>query len=202
MRVGVLISGAGTNLRALIAASRSSEYPAEVEVVLSNRPSAAGLQLARDAGIAAEALPIARFDGDSAARDAALRDRLVAASVQLLVCAGYDRILGEPLIAAFPDAILNIHPSLLPAFAGGMHAVEDALAHGVKVSGCTIHLIDPGVPDGGPIVLQGACPVLDGDDADTLRQRIHEQEWRLLPEAVALWSTGRLRLSGRRIVVA
>lgn len=168
---------------------------------MSNRPSAGGLVLARDAGIRAEALPVSAFDGDAAARDAALRDRLLDAGVQLLVCAGYDRILGEPLVAAFPDAILNIHPSLLPAFAGGMHAVEDALAHGVKVSGCTVHLIDPGLADGGPIVVQGACPVLDGDDAESLRQRIHEQEWRLLPEAVALWSTGRLELRGRRVVL-
>ena len=169
--------------------------------MLSNRPSAGALLVARDAGIPAEALPIAQFGGDGAARDAALRDRLLAGGVQLLVCAGYDRIIGQPLVAAFPDAILNIHPSLLPAFAGGMHAVEDALAHGVKVSGCTVHLIDPGVPDGGPIVLQGACPVLEDDDAETLRRRIHEQEWRLLPEAVALWCAGRLELRGRRVVI-
>ena len=195
------MSGAGSNLRALIEASRSAEYPAEVVQVLGNRPSAGALQVARDAGIAAEALPIAQFGGDGAARDAALRDRLVAAGVQLLVCAGYDRIIGEPLVTAFPDAILNIHPSLLPAFAGGMHAVEDALAYGVKVSGCTVHLIDPGVPDGGPVVLQGACPVLEDDDAESLLRRIHEQEWRLLPEAVSLWCAGRLELRGRRAVI-
>jgi phosphoribosylglycinamide formyltransferase 1 len=197
----VLASGAGTNLAALIEAARTPGFPARVALVLSNRPSAGALQVARDAGVEARALPVSEFGGDSAARDAGLRDRLLAAGVELLVCAGYDRILGEPLVAAFPDAILNIHPSLLPAFAGGMHAVEDALDHGVKVSGCTVHLIDPGAPDGGPIVLQGACPVLDGDDAESLRQRIHEQEWRLLPEAVALWSSGRLEVHGRRVRV-
>ena len=169
--------------------------------MLSNRPGAGALEVARRAGIAAQALPIADFGGDSAARDVALRDRLLAAGVRLLVCAGYDRIIGEPLLQAFPDAVLNVHPSLLPAFAGGLHAVEDALAHGVKLTGCTVHLIDAGAADGGPIVLQGACPVLDDDDAASLHQRVHQQEWLLVPRAVELWCSGRLELRGRRVLI-
>lgn len=149
--------------------------------------------------MAARALPVSDFGGDLEARDAAVRDALQRAGVRLAVCAGYDRVLTAPVLDAFPDAILNVHPSLLPAFAGGMRAVEDALAFGAKVSGCTVQLLEPGEADGGPIVLQAAVPVLEDDDAETLRQRIHEQEWRLLPEAVALWCSGRLRREGRRV---
>ncbi len=108
-------------------------------------------------------------------------------------------MLSDDVLAAFPGAILNVHPSLLPAFGGGMHAVEDALAAGVKVTGCTVHLLAAGAVDAGPIVLQAAVPVHDDDDADTLRARIHEQEWLLLPHAVALWSTGRLDIDASRV---
>jgi len=124
--------------------------------------------------------------------------RLARMAGDLVVCAGYDRMLTAPVLDAFPDAILNVHPSLLPAFAGGMHAVEDALAFGAKVSGCTVQLLEPGEPDGGPIVLQAAVPVEEDDDAESLRLRIHEQEWRILPEAVALFCSGRLHRDGRR----
>jgi phosphoribosylglycinamide formyltransferase-1 len=147
------------------------------------------------------AMPVAQFGGDRAARDRAMRDLLLQRGVRLVVCAGYDRVLDACFFETFPDAILNLHPSLLPAFAGSMHAVEEALAAGVKVSGCTVHLLAPGAPDAGPIVLQAAVPVLEDDDAERLRARIHECEWRLLPEAVALWCGGRLRREGRRVRV-
>lgn len=199
MPVAVLVSGAGTNLRALLEASDRPDYPAHVVVVVSNRSRAPALDVARGAGVEAIALPVSGFGGDTVARDTALRDLLVARGVRLVVCAGYDRVLSDVVLHTFPDAILNVHPSLLPAFAGGMHAVEEALAYGVKVSGCTVQLLQPGEPDGGPIVLQAAVPVLDDDDAESLRQRIHEQEWRLLPEAVALWCQGRLCREGRRV---
>jgi phosphoribosylglycinamide formyltransferase-1 len=201
VRVAVLVSGAGTNLRALLDAASRPDFPARIALVVSNRPSAGALTIARDRGVEALALPVSRFGGDSEARDRALRDHLVAAGIRLLVCAGYDRVLHADLLDAFPNAILNLHPSLLPAFAGGMSAVEEALEAGVKVSGCTVHLLAPGATDGGPIVLQAAVPVLEDDDADRLRARIHEQEWRLLPEAVALWCEGRLRPEGRRVRV-
>ena len=191
-RVGVLASGAGSNLRALLDASTDAAFPAEVAVVLSNRRDCGALEIARARGVEARSLPVADFAGDATARDAAMVEALRAAGVRLVVCAGYDRVLSDDFLAAFADAILNVHPSLLPAFAGGMHAVEDALAAGVKVSGCTVHMLAAGAVDAGPIVLQEAVPVLDGDDAESLRTRIHEAEWRILPAAVALWTTGRL----------
>jgi phosphoribosylglycinamide formyltransferase-1 len=195
----VLVSGAGTNLRALLDAADATDYPGRIAVVISNRRSAGALEIARSRGVAAVALPVGDFGGDLQARDAAIRDALQREGVQLVVCAGYDRVLTAPVLGAFPDAILNVHPSLLPAFAGGMHAVEDALAFGAKVSGCTVQLLEPGEPDGGPVVLQAAVPVQEDDDAERLRMRIHEQEWRILPEAVALWCSGRLRREGRRV---
>ncbi len=170
-------------------------------MVISNRPSAGALQVAASRGIEAVALPVSRFGGDSRTRDLAIRDRLRDANVELLVCAGYDRVIDDSLISEYPGAILNLHPSLLPAFGGGMNAVEDALAFGAKVSGCTVQFLEPGDPDGGAVILQAAVPVLEDDDADALRARIHEQEWRLLPEAVRLWCTGRLRREGRRVHV-
>jgi phosphoribosylglycinamide formyltransferase-1 len=197
--IAVLCSGAGTNLRALLDAAERPGFPARIVLVIANRPSAPALAVARERGVEAVALPVSEFGGDAAARDLAMRDRLLASGVRLVVCAGYDRVLDPALLEAFPDAILNLHPSLLPAFAGGMHAVAEALEAGVKVSGCTVHLLAPGATDGGPIVLQAAVPVLEDDDADTLRARIHEREWLLLPEAVALWCGGRLRREGGRV---
>ena len=197
VNVGVLVSGAGTNLDALLHAADASAYPARIAVVISNRAGAAALDIARNHGVPAYAMPQTAFGGDSAARDRAMAERLREHDVDLIVCAGYDRILSNEFLAAFPDAILNVHPSLLPAFAGGMHAVEEALAAGVKVTGCTVQLLEPGEPDGGPIVLQEAVLVDPDDDADSLRTRIHEAEWRILPRAVDLWATGRLRRSGR-----
>ena len=180
-------------------AAEAAHYPATIAVVISNRRSAGALEIARSRGVEARALPVGDFSGDVAARDVAIRDTLQRRGARLVVCAGYDRMLTPALLDAFPDAILNVHPSLLPAFAGGMHAVEDALAFGAKVSGCTVQLLEPGEADGGPIVLQAAVPVLEDDNVESLRMRIHREEWRLLPEAVALWCRGRLRREGRRV---
>lgn len=198
---GVLVSGAGTNLEALLHASDRDGFPARVAVVISNRRAARALDIARRRGIPACAMPQSDFGGDSALRDRALLEVLRDHGVALIVCAGYDRILSDEVLDAFPDAMLNVHPSLLPAFAGGMTAVEDALAHGVKVTGCTVQLLERGVADGGPIVLQAPVPVHDDDTAETLRARIHEQEWQLLPRAVELWATGRLVREGRLVRV-
>lgn len=183
----------------MFGAAEAADYPAAIAVVISNRRSAGALDIARERGVEAVALPVGDFGGDVALRDAAMRDALRQRDVRLVVCAGYDRMLTPVLLDAFPDAILNVHPSLLPAFAGGMHAVEDALAFGAKVSGCTVQLLEPGEADGGPIVLQAAVPVLEDDDVAQLRMRIHHEEWRVLPEAVALWCRGRLRREGRRV---
>lgn len=198
-RVGVLVSGAGTNLSTLLNHCQVPGYPAQVACVLSNRPGAPALEVARRSQVAAEAMPVSGFGGDVSVRDMAMLERLRQASVKLVVCAGYDRVLSDDFLAGFPDAILNVHPSLLPSFAGHMTAVEEALDYGVKVSGCSIQLLDTGDTDGGPIVLQAAVPVEPDDEAVSLRRRIQEQEWRLLPEAVSLWCQGRLRRDGRRI---
>ena len=199
--VGVLVSGAGTNLEALLRASRAPDFPARVALVVSNRRSAPALEIALGWGVPAVALPQADFGGHAVLRDREIRERFQAAGVRLVVCAGYDRILSDEFVDAYPDAILNVHPSLLPAFAGGMDAVERALARGVRITGCTVQLLERGEADGGPIVLQAAVRVEADDDAAALRRRIHEREWELLPQAVALWSTGRLQRDGARIRV-
>jgi phosphoribosylglycinamide formyltransferase 1 len=199
--VGVLVSGAGTNLEALLTACADPAFPAEVVLVLSNRSSAQALEIAGRRGVPALAVSQAEFGGDAVSRDEAMRDRFLAAGVRLVVCAGYDRILADSFLDAFPDAILNVHPSLLPAFGGGMDAVEQALARGVRVTGCTVQLLERGEPDGGPIVLQAAVPVEPDDDAATLRARIHACESELLPQAVALWCSGRIVRDGSRVRV-
>ncbi|HSP65024.1 MAG TPA: phosphoribosylglycinamide formyltransferase [Candidatus Deferrimicrobium sp.] len=198
-RVAVLASGAGSNLAALLDAAHDKSFPAEVVLVVSNRRECGALTIARDHGIAAMSLPVKEYGGDAQARDRAILEAIHAARVELVVCAGYDRVLSDEVLAAFPGAILNIHPSLLPAFGGGMNGVEEALAAGVKITGCTVHLLAAGAVDAGPIVLQAPVAVHDDDDVDTLRTRIHEQEWRVLPEAVALWATGRLEMDGSRV---
>jgi phosphoribosylglycinamide formyltransferase-1 len=197
VRIGVLVSGRGSNLAALCAAAASPGFPARVALVISNRRDAVALEVAGRWGVPAEVMPLSHYGHDDRARDRALRDRLHLAGVELVVCAGYNRILTDEFLAAFPDSILNVHPSLLPAFAGGMHAVEAALDHGVKISGCTVQLLEPGITDGGPIILQRAVPVLEDDTAESLRERIHKQEWVAVPEAVRLWCEGRIRREGR-----
>jgi phosphoribosylglycinamide formyltransferase-1 len=200
-QVGVLVSGAGTNLDALLQACRDPAFPARVALVVSNRRSAHALDVALGWGVPAVALPQADFGGDPQARDREIRARFQAAGIRLVVCAGYDRILSDEFLDAYPDAIINVHPSLLPAFAGGMDAIERALARGVRVTGCTVQLLERGEADGGPIVLQKAVPVEMDDDAASLRQRIHQAEWELLPQAVALWSADRLQRVGNRVRV-
>jgi phosphoribosylglycinamide formyltransferase-1 len=171
-------------------------------LVISNRRDAGALEVAGRYGVPAEVMPVSRYGNDDGARDRAMCDRLRLAEVELVVCAGYNRILTDEFLIAFPDAILNVHPSLLPAFGGGMHAVEAALDYGVKVTGCTVQLLEPGIADGGPIILQRVVAVRDDDDAASLRERIHEQEWVAVPEAVRLWCEGRIRREGRVVKIA
>jgi phosphoribosylglycinamide formyltransferase 1 len=199
--VGVLVSGTGTNLDALLQACKDPDFPARVALVVSNRRSAHALDVALGWGVPAVALPQSDFGDAATARDREIHERFQTLGVRLVVCAGYDRILSDEFLDAYPDAILNVHPSLLPAFAGGMDAVERALERGVRVTGCTVQLLDRGEADGGPIVLQAAVPVEMDDDAATLRRRIHKREWELLPQAVVLWCTDRLQREGNRIRV-
>lgn len=201
-RVAVLASGTGSNLAALLDAARDPGFPAAVVLVVSNRRECGALDIARERGVETLSLPVSDFGGDATARDRAMVHALRAAKTDLVVLAGYNRVLSDDVLAAFPGAILNVHPSLLPSFGGGMNAVEDALAAGVKVTGCTVHLLAAGAVDAGPIVLQAAVPVRDDDDVESLHQRIHVEEWRLLPEAVQLWATGRLVVEDGRVRVA
>ena len=178
MRLGVLASGRGSNLKNLV------EGGFEVVAVATNRPSCGAAAFARERHLALGEFSQKSY-GSSAERDLAMRDWLRARGVELVVNAGYDRILSGEFIAAFEGRIVNVHPSLLPAFGGGMDAVQQALAHGVKVTGCTVHLVTEEV-DAGPILLQAAVPVLPGDTVETLHARIQVEEHRLLPRGIRL----------------
>lgn len=194
-RIGVLLSGRGSNFLALHAGS--DKIPAEIAVVVSNIAEARGLQKARELGLPAVALPH-RAAADRRAHEAQVDAALRAAGVEWVCLAGYMRLLSPEFVAAWPRRILNIHPSLLPAFPG-LDAQAQALAHGVKVSGCTVHLVDAGL-DSGPIVAQRTVPVLDGDTPRTLAARILEQEHLAYPEALRRLLTAPWRVEGRRLI--
>lgn len=196
----MLVSGAGSNLRAILKAEEEEGFPAHVVGVGSNRASCPALEIATAAALPQRSFPVSAFAGDGEARDQAMAAWFTSLGASMLVLAGYDRILTSPLLRAFPERVLNLHNSLLPAFAGTMEAVQEALDHGVKLTGCTVHLVDEEHVDGGPIVLQAAVPVQDGDTAESLLRRIHEQEWRILPEAIALLARDQLRVEGRRVL--
>jgi len=194
-RIGVLISGRGSNLQALIDAQARGVLGGTLAVVVSNVPTAGGLDRARAAGLATV---VCDHRGRSReAHDAELIAHLRAHEVDLVCLAGYMRLLSSGFIAAFAGRILNVHPSLLPSFPG-LDAQKQAFEHGVKVSGATVHLVDDGL-DSGPIVLQEAVPVLDSDTADALSERILAAEHRLYPQAVAWILSGRYAIDGRRV---
>jgi phosphoribosylglycinamide formyltransferase-1 len=188
LRVGVLASGEGTNLQALLDSLHGREI--EVVAVACDQPSAGALERARAAGVPSRVFLRSEF-GARAARDAALGDWLAEQGVELVVLAGYMAILDAGFVARFPDRILNVHPSLLPAFPG-VRAIEQAVEHGVKVFGVTVHLVDEGV-DTGPIVLQRAVELPGAPDPEAVRASLRPIEHELLPRAVALMAAGRLR---------
>lgn len=181
MRLGVLVSGRGTNLRNL------AGLGFDIAAVATNRPSCAAAAFAREHG-----LPLGEFSqrgyGSLEERDAAMSAWCESRQVEVMVNAGYDRILSQAFTRPFAGRIINVHPSLLPAFGGGMDAVEQALRHGVKITGCTVHLVTE-VVDAGPILLQAAVPVLEGDSVESLRARIQAEEHRILPEAIRILET-------------
>ena len=198
LRIGVLVSGRGSNLQAILDACARPGYPAQVAVVVSDRERALALERARTAGV--EALWINPKDfADRESFDAELVRELTARGVGLMCHAGFMRILSPVYVRAFAGRALNIHPSLLPAFPG-LHAQRQALDHGVKVAGATVHFVDEGM-DSGPIVLQAAVAVEPNDTEETLSARILVQEHRLYPEAIRLFAEGRLRIEGRRVIV-
>jgi len=196
-RIGVLISGRGSNLQALIDAIREERLDAEIAIVIANRADAPGLERAHAAGI--ETVTVGHRD--FASRDLfeqALVRELRARHVTLVCLAGFMRLLGSTFLDAYPNAILNVHPSLLPAFPG-VSAQEQAWLHGVKVAGATVHLVTPDL-DGGPIVLQAAVPVREDDTPETLAARILIEEHRIYPDAVRIVLQGNWRIEGRRFV--
>jgi len=195
--LGVLISGRGSNLRAIADAVATGEIPATIAIVVSNDPDAGGLAFARDRGIPTSVLRHRDFESRRD-YDLALVAELRRNGVTLVCLAGFMRLLGPEFCAAFPDAILNIHPSLLPSFPG-THAQRQALEHGVKVSGATVHFVTPAL-DAGPIVAQATVPVEDGDSEDTLSDRILEEEHRLYPCAIRDVIRGDWQIDGRRVV--
>ena len=195
--IGVLISGRGSNLQAIIDAIGDGRLDARIAVVLSNRADAYGLERARQAGIET-VVRDHKAHPSREAYEAVLVEDLRARGVQLVCLAGFMRLLGATFVHAFPNRILNVHPALLPAFPG-LHAQRQAVEHGVKVSGATVHFVDTHL-DAGPIILQAAVPVLDTDTEDTLSARILVQEHRLYPEAIQRILDGGWRIEGRRVV--
>lgn len=200
LAVGVLVSGSGTNLQALLDAAREDRLGgARIALVVSNRPAVKALDRASAASVPAEVIDHKGF-ADRASFEQILVDRLRAAGVGLVVLAGFMRLLGPTFLRAFPARVVNIHPALLPAFPG-VDGQGQALAYGARITGCTVHLVDEGV-DSGPVIAQAAVPVLSNDTVETLRARILVEEHRLLPQVVRWIAEGRLALEGRRVVVA
>jgi phosphoribosylglycinamide formyltransferase-1 len=196
--LGVLISGSGSNLQAIIDAIEAQELDAKIQVVLSNRADAYGLVRAKKHGIPIEVLDHKRFPSREAF-DQAVVDILRDRQVELVVLAGFMRLLSPVFVRAYSNRIMNIHPALLPAFPG-LHVQKKAVEHGVRFSGCTVHFVNEAC-DEGPIIIQAVVPVFPDDTEQTLAGRILEQEHRIYPRAIQLYSEGRLRIEGRRVFV-
>ena len=196
--VGVLVSGSGTNLQAIIDRIAAGRLDCRIGVVVSNRPGVRALERAAAAGVPTRVVDHRSFK-QREEFDAALADALREAGVELVVLAGFDRLITRVLLGAFPDRVINIHPALLPAFKG-LHAQRDALEYGVKLAGATVHLVDEQT-DHGPIIVQGAVAVRPDDTEDTLRERILGVEHEIYPAAIQLFAEGRIEVSGRRVIV-
>ncbi len=199
LKIGVLASGSGTNLQSIIDNIEAGRLQAEIACVLSNNPAAFALERAKRHGIPSLQIDHRNFAGREA-YDAALVETLREFGVDLVVLAGFMRIITPVLLDAFPAAVMNIHPALLPAFPG-LHAQLQALDYGVKVSGCSVHFVDAGT-DTGPIIIQAAVPVMEGDTETSLSARILVEEHRVYPEAIRLFAAGRLKVEGRKVVIA
>jgi phosphoribosylglycinamide formyltransferase-1 len=195
-KLGILLSGRGSNFEAIADNVAAGKIHAEIAVVLSNKPNAPGLQRARERGIPAECIPSRGLEREEYDRQVVAR--LKQAQVDIVCLAGYMRLLSAYFIEQFPNRILNIHPSLLPSFPG-LEAQKQALEHGVKFSGCTVHLVDERL-DAGPILVQAIVPVLDDDTEETLSERILQEEHRVYTDAIHLVLSGKFRVEGRRVI--
>ena len=199
IRLGILVSGSGTNLQSIIEACEAGRIDAHIAVVISNRPEAQALNRADLAGLATRVVLPAEHAGRDD-YDAAVVEILRQQQVDLVVLAGYMRIVTPLFLRSFPGRVMNIHPALLPAFPG-LNVRQQAIDYGVRFSGCTVHFLDEGV-DTGPIIAQAVCPVYPEDTEEDLKQRILKLEHKLYPEAIALFAAGRLRIEARRVIVA
>jgi phosphoribosylglycinamide formyltransferase-1 len=197
MRLGILISGRGSNFEAISSSIAKKKLDAEIAVVISNRANAPGLEIARERGIPMRVIASAGMDRE--AYDKLLIDELKTHEVDLVCLAGFMRLLSTDFVRAFPNRVLNIHPSLLPAFPG-LDAQRQALEHGVTITGCTVHLVDEFL-DSGPIVIQSAVPVLDDDSVETLSERILRQEHLIYSKAIQYFADDRVTIEGRRIKI-
>jgi phosphoribosylglycinamide formyltransferase-1 len=195
-RVGVLISGRGTNLQALIDEMNDQDFPGDIVLVISNKPKAYGIERAKKAGIPTAVINHKKFESREAHERAVVKE-LEKAGVELVVLAGYMRILTSYFVKKFQHRMINIHPALLPSFPG-THAHKDALDHGVKITGCTAHFVDEGV-DTGPIIAQSSIEILQDDTVESLSQRLLPLEHRTLVKAVKLWCENRLEVQGRHV---
>lgn len=199
LRIGVLVSGRGSNLQAILDAIDRGELPAQVAVVLSNHAEVPAIDRARRHGVPAIVLERCAFRS-RLEHQLAMARSLSEHRVQLVVLAGFDRVLESAFLKQFEGRVINVHPSLLPAFGGGLQAQIDAFDYGVKVSGCTVHYVTDEI-DGGPIILQRAVPVREDDTGESLAARILVEEHKALPEAIRLIAAGRLSIEGRRVRV-
>lgn len=198
-RVGVLISGRGSNLQSLIDAARAEQYPAEIALVISDKPDAYGLQRAKEAGIATRVIERKDF-ADKAAFEAAIDDSLRGADIEIVCLAGFMRLLSPWLVDRWLGKLINIHPSLLPSFKG-LDAQGQAIRAGVRIAGCTVHFVTAEM-DGGPIIQQASVPVLTDDSADSLSDRILTLEHKIYPEALAMLANGGVTLDRNRATFA
>jgi len=196
-RLGILLSGRGSNFEAIADNVAAGKIPAEIAVVISNRPEARGLEVARERGLNAVCIPSKGMERE--AYDRLLIEELKKHRVDLICLAGFMRLLSAMFVREFPFRILNIHPSLLPAFPG-LDAQHQALEHGVKISGCTVHFVDENL-DAGPIIVQAAVPVLNDDTVETLSARILKEEHRIYTEAINIVLSGKFRIEGRRVIL-
>ena len=195
-KLGILLSGRGSNFEAIADSVDAGKIPAEIAIVVSNKPTARGLERARERGLEAECIPSKGLEREE--YDGQVVQLLMEKQVDLVCLAGFMRLLSAHFVSEFPNRILNIHPSLLPSFPG-LEAQHQALEHGVKFSGCTVHFVDEHL-DAGPILIQAAVPILNEDTEDTLSARILAEEHRIYTEAINLVLSGKFRVEGRRVI--